>query len=195
MTVDSGSPANILREDTYYMLKHQGAKFLNERKEDEIESRYESFASNERIRFTNAFEAEVSIPGEEIGVWAHILVAPKGQTNLLSKSTAFALGVLKIGYNVNNIVERSTEIGNEICEFPKIPGTLLKIKIDENVSPVIQPERRLPIAMEADVEKVIQDLLDSGIIEKANNTLSWVSPLVPIRKSDGRIRLCELSYA
>lgn len=38
--------------------------------------------------------------------------------------------------------------------------------------------------------KVIQDLLEKKIIEIADGPLSWVSPLVPIRKSDGQIRLC-----
>lgn len=155
MIVDSGSPANIIREDTYQKLRDQGANILNERNGDQIGVRYESFASNEKICFTKAFETEISIPGEEMGVWTHILVAPRGQTDLLSKSTAFALGVLKIGYNVNNIVNRSVEVESQQSEFPKVPDTLLKIKIDENVSPVIQPARRLPIAMEADVEKVI----------------------------------------
>lgn len=37
---------------------------------------------------------------------------------------------------------------------------------------------------------MIQDLLDKNIIERTDGPLSWVSPLVPIRKTDGRIRLC-----
>lgn len=158
MVVDSGSPANIIREQTYLRLKEQGAKIINERGTDQIESYYESFASEEKILFTKAFEAEISIPGEENGCWTHILVAPKGQTDLLSKSTAFALGVLRIGYNVNKSVnnviqERAKE--NQLCnEFPKVPDMPLRIKLDDNVSPVIQPVRRLPLSMEADVEKV-----------------------------------------
>ena len=46
------------------------------------------------------------------------------------------------------------------------------------------------MSMEADVEEAIRDLLDKNIIERAEGPLTWVSPLVPIRKADGNIRLC-----
>ncbi|XP_062557009.1 uncharacterized protein LOC134221852 [Armigeres subalbatus] len=190
MVVDSGSPANIIREETYAKLKKLGAKIINERDADQMETQYESFASKDKILFTKAFEVEISVPGDDSGCWTHMLVAPHGQTDLLSKSTAFALRVLKIGYNVNNVVQKNYLEDGHVKEFPKVPDMLVRIQIDETVRSVIQPVRRLPIAMEADVEKVIQDLLEKKIIEIADGPLSWVSPLVPIRKSDVQIRLC-----
>ncbi|XP_055542934.1 uncharacterized protein K02A2.6-like [Wyeomyia smithii] len=44
--------------------------------------------------------------------------------------------------------------------------------------------------MEADVEETILELLEKNIIERAEGPLTWVSPLVPVRKADGKIRLC-----
>lgn len=151
MVVDSGSPANILQESTYRELKECGADILNERSAAEVNPKYEAFASEDKICFSTAFEAEIKTPNDENGVWAHFLVAPKGQTNLLSKATAYALGVLKIGYNVNKINEA---MDTSVEEFPKVPEVLLKIQIDPTVEPVAQAARRLPIAMEADVEQV-----------------------------------------
>lgn len=151
MVVDSGSPANIMQECTYQRLKQSGATILNERDAAEDNHRFEAFASADKIVFSTAFEAEIKTPEDTNGVWAHFLVAPTGQTNLLSKATAFALGVLKIGYNINKI----NDVGQDsIQEFPKIPNVNLKIQIDPDVPPVAQAARRLPIAMEADVEKV-----------------------------------------
>lgn len=40
------------------------------------------------------------------------------------------------------------------------------------------------------IKQVIQELLDKGIIERSDGPLTWVSPLVPVRKNDGKIRLC-----
>lgn len=189
MLVDSGSPANILNSESYKWLMQQGANILNERRPQEGEMNLTSFASDRKIFFSNVFETEIRIPGEESGIYAHILVAPGGQTNILSKSTAFALGVLKIGYNIHHI-ESKSDSNKDPEAFPKVPNVALKIQIDEKVSPVVQVARRLPVSMEADVEEAIQDLLDKNIIERAEGPLTWVSPLVPVRKADGKIRLC-----
>lgn len=151
MVVDSGSPANIVQDFTYQRLKETGAEILNERDAADVNPQFEAFGSHDKIYFSTAFEAEIKAPGDENGVWAHFLVAPKGQTNLLSKSTAFALGVLKIGYNINKINDSGQVLTQE---FPKIPNVKLKIQIDPSIHPVAQAARRLPIAMEADVEKV-----------------------------------------
>lgn len=153
MVVDSGSPANILRESTYQKLKETGANIINERSANDLHLRLESFASDSKIVFSRAFEAEIKVPDADAGVWTHFLVAPKGQTDLLSKTTAFALGVLKIGYSVNQICN-ATDSSTMNPEFPKLPGVSLKIQVDEQIKPIVQAARRLPISMEADVEKV-----------------------------------------
>ncbi|XP_055523237.1 uncharacterized protein K02A2.6-like [Wyeomyia smithii] len=44
--------------------------------------------------------------------------------------------------------------------------------------------------MEAAVEEIIRDLIDKKIIERVEGPQSWVSPIVPVRKSDGKIRVC-----
>ncbi|XP_058811015.1 uncharacterized protein LOC131675899 [Topomyia yanbarensis] len=186
MIVDSGSPANIIRECTFQKLKEGGANIMNERNADDLH--LQSFASDSKILFTRAFEAEIMVPDAEAGVWTHLLVAPKGQTDLLSKATAFALGVLKIGYSMNQISSESDYTTMD-SEFPKLPGPALKIQVDGHIKPVVQAARRLPISMEADVEKVIQDLIDKKIIERAEAPFTWISPLVPVRKSDGKITL------
>nr|XP_029710331.1 uncharacterized protein LOC115256207 [Aedes albopictus] len=187
LLVDSGSPANIINATTFEHLKKHRANMINERTPGS-KVNLRSFASEQKIDFSMAFEAEIMIPGEDCGVWTHFLVAPMGQTNLLSKGTAFALGVLKIGYAVNYL---SPELPHkDQIDFPKVPDVRLKIHVDEAVQPVVQVARRLPVTMEADVEETILELLKKNITERAEGPLTWVSPLVPVRKSDGRIRLC-----
>lgn len=191
MLVDSGSPPNIITQKTYGELKRAGADIINEREALEESKQYQGYGSSDTIHFSKAFETEIKIPGEENGVWSYVLVSPNGQTNLLSKSTAFALGVLRIGYDVGSEVNTITGAEqNPKSPFPKVPGIQLKIHIDPSVTPVCQPIRRLPIAMEAEVEQQIQELLAQKIIEKVEHPTSWVSPLVPVRKSDAKLRLC-----
>lgn len=44
--------------------------------------------------------------------------------------------------------------------------------------------------MEAVVESTILKILEENIIERAEGPYTWISPLVPVRKTDGKIRLC-----
>lgn len=187
LLIDSGSPANIINSTTFEHLKNQQAMMINQKNPGERVN-LKAFASDQKINFDVVFETEVKIPGEDSGVWAHFLVAPKGQTNLLSKSTAFALGVLRIGYAVNHMSQE--HMAKERMEFPKVPDVSLQIQVDTTVQPLVQVARRLPVTMEADVEETILELLEKKIIERAEGPLTWVSPLVPVRKADGRIRLC-----
>lgn len=48
------------------------------------------------------------------------------------------------------------------------------IPIKENVKPVIQPYRRIPVALEKIVDKKVEELLKQEIIEPTR----WISPVV-----------------
>lgn len=105
----------------------------------------------------------------------------KGGTKyLIGKTTAMALGVLNIGFDVNAIIEM----------FPKFKDVIIDIPIDTSVKPCSQPYRRIPIPLEDKVEAKLQELMESDIIEPVNEDLKWVSPMVPILKESGEIRIC-----
>lgn len=64
------------------------------------------------------------------------------------------------------------------------------IDIDKSVTPVAQHVRRVPIALKRLVEEKLDQLEASDIIEKVHEASSWVSPLVPVLKDNGTVRLC-----
>ena len=66
----------------------------------------------------------------------------------------------------------------------------LKIHIDPEVTPVAQPQRRVPFHVRKDVEKKLQELQDLDIIEDVEGPTPWVSPLVAVPKSSGDVRVC-----
>lgn len=74
--------------------------------------------------------------------------------------------------------------------FPKLKDIQLEIAIDQSVKPVCQPVRRVPIPLEDKINKKIDELLRMDIIEPVNHPSSWVSPVVPVLKEGGDIRLC-----
>ena len=54
--------------------------------------------------------------------------------------------------------------------------------------PIRQPPRRIPFALRDQVNKMVQDMLDRGIIEPSKSP--WASPIVLVEKKDGTLRFC-----
>ncbi len=61
--------------------------------------------------------------------------------------------------------------------------------VDPEVSPVIQPLRRIPLALRDEVTAELQMMLAMGVIEPVN-AAPWISNLVIARKKSGGIRVC-----
>ena len=66
----------------------------------------------------------------------------------------------------------------------------LKLHIDPSVTPVQQPIRRIPYHTKEKVSSELKRLLELDIIEKVHELTTWLSPVVPVQKSNGRTRLC-----
>lgn len=66
----------------------------------------------------------------------------------------------------------------------------VEIPIDKSIQPVQQAYRRAPIALEGKIYEKLKYLLEMDIIEKVDGPSPWISPVVPIVKSSGDLRLC-----
>lgn len=132
--------------------------------------------------------------------------------NLLSGTSAAALGMIK----VNNLYSCDEANNNETPreESQNIPQRLkatissfadsvfngkigklknyqVKLKINENVPPVAQRERRIPFAIREQVQAELSKLEECGIIESVTDEATpWISPMVIVPKNNGKIRIC-----
>ncbi|XP_055630900.1 uncharacterized protein K02A2.6-like [Toxorhynchites rutilus septentrionalis] len=103
---------------------------------------------------------------------------------LIGRDTATSMGVLKISTTVNKVdAEEST------MRLATIKDIIVDIPIKANVVPVIQPYRRIPVALEKLVDMKIDELQAQGVIEKVNEPSKWVSPVVVVLKGDD-VRIC-----
>ncbi|XP_030750159.1 uncharacterized protein K02A2.6-like [Sitophilus oryzae] len=175
LLIDSGSKSNLITGDSWEFLKENKVHVWNQIKNPE--KCFVAYASNTPLTVLGAFDAEISIGDQTKRSTFYVI--KNGSKNLLGKETAMALGVLKIGLEINSI---------EV--FPKFKDVLIDIPIDKNIKPVCQPYRRIPIPLEAKVEKKINELIELDIIEPVNGPSRWVSPMVPILKQNGDIRIC-----
>lgn len=63
------------------------------------------------------------------------------------------------------------------------------IHIDQNIKPIAQPYRRIPIALENRVIAKLNEMLEQDIIEYVNQPSCWISPMVIVPKKE-EIRIC-----
>ncbi|XP_062714010.1 uncharacterized protein K02A2.6-like [Aedes albopictus] len=187
MLIDSGSTYNLIDDAIWELLKLKDARFTAERDDDS-----KRFLAYGRLplKLLTVFDAvlEVKDGAETISTETSFYVIEGGQQPLLGKITARKLGLLHVGLPSSfgkdvNLVE-NTKL------FPKIKDFQLTLPIDRSVSPVIQPLRRCPIPILGRVKSKLDELLEMGIIERVTKPSSWVSPLVPIIKDNGDLRLC-----
>lgn len=76
-----------------------------------------------------------------------------------------------------------------VSEILPIKGIQATLVMKPNVSPVFMRARSVPFKLLSLVEQELVDLEKAGIIEKVH-TSKWATPVVPILKKNGRIRLC-----
>lgn len=125
-----------------------------------------AYGSDTPLKIKGSFEAHIQIRLKSERSTFYVIV--DSTRNLLWKTTAMALGILKIGLNLEvNQVEPET--------FTKFKGVLIELPIDGSIQPVSQPYRRIHIPLEAKVEIKIKDLQERDIIEPVLSSSKWVS--------------------
>lgn len=180
MVIDSGADANIITEETWQKISHEGitvTKFSQETDRTLV-----AYATDTPMKILSMFNANIRAGNKEVD--ARFYIVQQGQRNLLGDKTAKQLEVLKVGFDIAS-VRKSDSNG-----FPKIKGIIVEIPIDPTVQPVQQGYRRAPIALEGKIYEKLTDLLEKDVIEKVNGPSGWVSPLVAILKTSGDVRVC-----
>ncbi|XP_038221597.1 uncharacterized protein K02A2.6-like [Zerene cesonia] len=177
MLIDSGCQHNLITDTTWLKIKEKilmtGEEVKNPGKT------FVAYGSEIPLKLLTSFNADIRVRSTTKN--ATFYVIDKGTRNLLGKTTAIALGVLKLGLDINQV---------ETKPFPKFKNIQIQIPINSNVNPVAQPYRRIPIPLEEKINSKIDELLQRDIIEKVEGPSEWVSPVVPILKADGDVRLC-----
>ena len=92
-----------------------------------------------------------------------------------------------VGTAVHAIVNKHDAVFNGVG---KLRDYQLKVHLNPDITPVAQPQRRLPFHVRKDVEKKLKELQDLDISEDVEGPTPWVSPLVAFPKSNGDVRVC-----
>lgn len=175
-TIDSGTKYNVMDVEAWEYLKANNVDVLDQQN---AASRTFTAYGGHKLTVVGIFEAFIETTHQK-RLAVFYVVKDYGKI-LIGYETGIPLGVLKIGENVNQLEQES--------QLNKIKDFVVEIPIKEDVKPVAQPYRRVPVAIEAAVDRKIEELLQKGIIEKVNEPSNWISPMVPVMRNDD-VRIC-----
>jgi nucleoside-triphosphatase THEP1 len=74
-------------------------------------------------------------------------------------------------------------------ELGKLSNFQAKLYLKDNVAPVFMRARTVPYAMRPKIEQELDRLEAEGVLTKSSRS-EWATPIVPIVKSNGQIRIC-----
>ncbi|CAG2205039.1 unnamed protein product [Mytilus edulis] len=89
-------------------------------------------------------------------------------------------------FSMQNIVKEYADIFDGEGSFQGH----LHLEIDETITPVKSPLRRIPIAMKPKLKSELHRLETNGVIKAVDTPTDWVSSLVTVKKPNGKLRIC-----
>ena len=176
LKVDTGADVTVISEDAYKSMKWQ-PKLIPPK------IRLKSASGEQK---TSGF-FETVLKKQSAKVRAKIFVVPGLSNNLLSRSAAEALGLVKFLGSVEESL-----FGFGLWETQ--PVTL---QVKEDAKPyAIATARTVPIPMRKAVEETLQKMEQQDIITKVTQPTEWCAPMVPVPKpkkipeEDLSVRIC-----
>ena len=184
LLVDSGASVNVIDTSTWNALKQQGIECDSFKCDEQIFS----YGHEKGLPVIGKFMTTVCHNGKIVE--AEFLVFEGTGVPILSLHTANELEVLKIV----NAVSKTQDVKDKHSDLFKGIGKLkdfeLELHIDESKPPIAQKLRQVPHHLREKIEAALDELLDLDIIEKVEGPTEWVSPIVPVPKKNGELRIC-----
>ena len=128
----------------------------------------------------------------------HAFVVDSETENLLSRSVASSLNLIQ--KNVDNVHPTMTPspTDKKLTSTPKpvdmsypVNCPPVKISLRDDASPYSLPTaRRVPVPLLSKVKSELENMEQSGIIERITEATDWCAPMVPVMKKTGAVRIC-----
>ncbi|XP_055604197.1 uncharacterized protein K02A2.6-like [Uranotaenia lowii] len=179
--IDSGSKYNLMSQKNWEQLKEQ--KVIVSKQQRDASVTFKAYGG-QSLELVGVFTASLKL-GNSTKLVDFYVVKGDGKV-LIGRDTATAMDVLKIGIPVNEV-----EADVKCEKLGTIKDIVVDIPIKADAVPVVQPYRRIPVALEKMVDKKLNELLEQGVIEAVNEPAKWISPVVVVPKAGGGdVRIC-----
>ena len=64
------------------------------------------------------------------------------------------------------------------------------IKLNDNASPIVHPQKKIPIGLWEKLKKEFESMEKTGVITKIDEPTKWFSSMVVVEKPSGELRIC-----
>ncbi len=125
----------------------------------------------------------------------HFAVVPKGYMCLLGQETIEEMNLVTV--NTENFIVANLQVSDIMEKYPtvfdgglgKLPGSV-KLHLKPDSQPKVLPARRIPFAIQDEVKKELDRLVDLGILAPVEGPTEWVNQMAVGRKKGGALRIC-----
>ncbi|XP_061724707.1 uncharacterized protein K02A2.6-like [Cydia pomonella] len=192
MEIDTGSAISCISSKTYKkLLSHYP-----------LENGWLTlkFYNGAKVKPIGVIKPKVSYDKQE--KYLELFVIDGGTTSLLGRQWLAELNIKIPEFsNCNNVkvddLKMSNEINNLLCRYKELfsgglgryNGGQATLRVREGAAPVFHRARPLAYALRERVDAELDAMLRDGVIE-AVDCSDWASPLVPVNKADGSLRIC-----
>ncbi len=187
MEIDTGASLSLISEKTYHQLwKKETAPPLQH---TEINLRT---YTGEKLEIAGTINVTVKINGQTAEL--NLVVVKGGGPSLLGVDW---LEKLKLDWSRVHQVSTETELQKLLTkhsalfkeELGQVKGIPAKLHLKPGAQPKFCRVRNVPFALRGKVERELERLEEAGVIEPVPHS-EWATPIVPIVKRNGDIRIC-----
>ena len=186
MEVDTGASRSIISEATYQKLWYKNQPII-ERSSVHIQT-----YTGEELDICGKIQVQLVHNGQQASVT--LLVVKGDGPSLIGRDWLSKLRLdwskihhLRAAEGLNRILDKRAEVFKE--ELGTLKGMKVSLHVDQNAHPRFCRARSVPFILKDKIEAELERLLGEGIIESMQFS-KWAAPIVPVLKSDGKIRIC-----
>lgn len=188
LTCDTGAPCTLI---PYSLFK----KLYRKQSIKRCSVPYVDY-NGQRINLCGEYNANITYRGVTKKIC--VVVTNTNNTPLLGRTFLRAFNFQLVQVNAIAAHDKHSvivsEIKNEFFEvfesgLGKCTISTISLPLVDNFKPIFCKPRPLPLAWKAQIEKQIKKLIEIDVLESIDNP-DWGTPLVPILKPNGDIRIC-----
>lgn len=185
--VDTGSQVNILPYRVFKQLRMKHPLLPP----DNVLTSY----TGDKLSVLGKTKIQVSYNGQSVS--SDFYVVETDSPPLLSLHTSLDLGLIRFTFAVDNQANSGLDKTQVLSEYKDLfqgigllPGTCT-LHLKENAVPVVNPPRKVPVAIQGRLKKELDSMEAKQIIAKVSEPTDWVNSLVCVEKPGSqKLRVC-----
>ena len=187
MEIDTGASVSVVGEGTFNNIREGKSTVELQKASTQLQT-----YTREEISVLGSVMVPVEHNGQSLTL--PLIVTAGNGTPLLGRDWLSALqldwkSIFSVGSppSLQQVLEKHSEVFKE--GLGELRGVKAKLYIDKDERPRYFPARQVPFSIREKVEEELERLQALGVIQPVQFA-DWAAPIVPVLKSDGRVRIC-----